>query len=236
MKYRIEDLADRCAGVQDVENLVRVARQGTGLFGVPMGSNSLTGPEHMRRFSEMPMSEMGSVEPLRAAQRTDSNAHRTARGGLLSRLFGFDLGAKVRDVMTRDPQVVSPQSTVQQAAALMKRLDVGVVPVCDGQKLQGMVTDRDIAVRAVAEGKAPDATPVSEVMTREVHWCYEDEDIDKVLDKMGGLQIRRIPVIERDTKRLVGIVSLGDLAVEDRGDVDSALQQISTPAQPDRAS
>ena len=117
----------------------------------------------------------------------------------------------IAQVMSSDVRVVSPADTIQQAARLMGELDVGVLPVCDGQRLVGMVTDRDIAVRAVAVGLAPDQTEVAEVMTDEVAWCFEDQTVDEVLRDMGGSQLRRLPVVSRD-KRLVGIVSLGDLA------------------------
>jgi CBS domain-containing protein len=108
------------------------------------------------------------------------------------------------------------------------------VPVCDGTKLMGMVTDRDITVRGVAAGKMAD-TPVTEVMSQHVRWCYEDQDIDEVMDEMRDAQIRRLPVVDHD-KKLVGIVSLGDLA--DRGSDDKrvgeTLKDISTPSEPDR--
>jgi CBS domain-containing protein len=142
---------------------------------------------------------------------------------------------QVADVMTRDVRVVSPSDTIQRAAQCMDELNVGVVPVCDGQKLLGMVTDRDITVRGVAAGKPADSTPVTEVMSEHVRWCYEDQDIDEVMDEMRDAQIRRLPVVDRE-KRLVGIVSLGDLA--DRGSdekrVGETLKDISTPSEPDR--
>jgi CBS domain-containing protein len=141
---------------------------------------------------------------------------------------------QVADVMTRDVRVVSPKDSIQRAAQCMDELNVGVVPVCDGSKLLGMVTDRDITVRGVAAGKMAE-TPVTEVMSEHVRWCYEDQDIDEVMDEMRDAQIRRLPVINRD-KKLVGIVSLGDLA--DRGSDDKrvgeTLKDISTPSEPDR--
>jgi len=141
---------------------------------------------------------------------------------------------QVADVMTRDVRVVSPKDSIQRAAQCMDELNVGVVPVCDGSKLLGMVTDRDITVRGVAAGKMAD-TPVTEVMSEHVRWCYEDQDIDEVMDEMRDAQIRRLPVINHE-KQLVGIVSLGDLA--DRGfddkRVGETLKDISTPSEPDR--
>ena len=117
---------------------------------------------------------------------------------------------KVTDCMTRDVQMTSPEETLRDAAQAMVRLDAGVLPVSEGDRLVGMITDRDIAVRGVAEGRGPD-TKVAEVMSREVMYCYEDEDSAAVLRNMGDIQVRRLPVLNRD-KRLIGIVSLADLA------------------------
>jgi CBS domain-containing protein len=143
--------------------------------------------------------------------------------------------AQICDVMTRDVRVVSPDDTLQRVAQCMDELNVGAVPVVDGDKLVGMVTDRDITVRAVAQGRPVDSTPAREVMSAHVRWCYEDQDVDDVLDEMRDVQIRRVPVVDRDHK-LVGIVSLGDLA--ERGGqqprVAETLKDISTPSQPDR--
>jgi CBS domain-containing protein len=143
---------------------------------------------------------------------------------------------QVADVMTRDVRVVTPDDTVQRAAQLMDELNVGVVPVCEGAKLVGMLTDRDITVRGVAAGKDAAATPVSEVMSGSVRCCFEDQPLADVLDEMRDTQIRRMPVVDRQ-QQLVGIVTLGDLA--DRGGDDAsvgeALKDISTPAAPDRS-
>jgi CBS domain-containing protein len=143
--------------------------------------------------------------------------------------------SQICDVMTRDVRTVRPDDSVQQAAQCMDELNVGSVPVCEGDKLVGMVTDRDITVRAVAVGRAADSTPVNEVMSTNVRWCFDDQEVDDVLDEMRDTQIRRVPVLNRNNK-LVGIVSLGDLA--DRGAsqprVAEALRDISTPSQPDR--
>lgn len=143
---------------------------------------------------------------------------------------------QVADVMTRDVRVVQPEDTLQRAAQLMDELNVGVVPVCEGRKLVGMLTDRDITVRGVAAGKDAAVTPVSEVMSGSVRWCFDDQPLEDVLDEMRDTQIRRMPVLDRQ-QQLVGIVSLGDLA--ERGSSESsvgeALKDISTPAAPDRA-
>jgi CBS domain-containing protein len=119
---------------------------------------------------------------------------------------------RISEVMSRDVKVVNPQETLGQAASMMKTLDSGVVPVGEGDKLVGMLTDRDIAIRGVAAGKGPD-TMVRDIMSAEVKYCFDDEDVAHVAENMAELQIRRLPVVNRD-KQLVGIVSLGDLAIE----------------------
>lgn len=135
---------------------------------------------------------------------------------------------KVSDVMTRDVRVANANETIQDAARIMAEIDAGAVPVGDNDRLVGMLTDRDIAVRAVAEGKGPD-TKVSEVMTGDVKYCFEDEDTEQVCNNLGDEQIRRIPVVNRD-KRLVGILSLGDLAVAGPdGGTGETLAAISRP-------
>ena len=136
---------------------------------------------------------------------------------------------KVADVMTAEVDVVKPDQTIQQAASFMLRADAGSIPVCDGEKLVGMVTDRDIAVRAVAEGMGPD-TPVRETMSDEVLYCFEDEDVEAVAAKMSESQVRRMPVVAREDKRLVGIVSLGDLSRSNEHDIAAlALDGITGP-------
>jgi CBS domain-containing protein len=125
---------------------------------------------------------------------------------------------KVSELMTPDVQTVKPDQAIREAAQFMLREDAGAMPVCDGERLVGMVTDRDIAVRAVAEGLGPD-TPVSQVMTEEALFCWEDDDVEEVALKMSDAQVRRFPVVSRDSQRLVGIVSLGDLS---QGDHDEA--------------
>ncbi len=142
---------------------------------------------------------------------------------------------RIRDIMTRDVQSVTPSESIREAARLMDELNVGVLPVVEGERLIGMVTDRDITVRATSAGKAPDQTRVSEVMSDDPASCYEDDVVSDVARLMGQKQIRRVPVLDADDK-LVGIVSLGDLAVEsDRPQTSAeALERISTPIRPDR--
>jgi CBS domain-containing protein len=117
---------------------------------------------------------------------------------------------RVSKAMTRDVRVANPGQTIRDVAKIMAEIDAGAIPVGENDRLVGMITDRDIAVRAVAAGKGPD-TPVREVMSTEVKYCFEDEDLEHVAQNMGDIQVRRLPVVSRD-KRLVGIVSLGDIA------------------------
>src|SRR3954471_21781993 len=135
----------------------------------------------------------------------------------------------VREAMTRDVRLAYPEQTIRQAAQLMAELDVGALPVEDGDRLVGMITDRDIAVRAVAQGLDPD-TPIREVMSSDIKYCYEDQTVEEIAQNMGDLQLRRLPVVDRN-KRLVGILSLGDLAREGstQNDAGEALEQISRP-------
>jgi CBS domain-containing protein len=135
---------------------------------------------------------------------------------------------RVSEVMTRDVRVTSPSETIQEAAAIMAEIDAGAVPVRDHDRLVGMITDRDIAIRAIARGKGAE-TPVGDVMTADVRYCFEDEDTEYVLDNLGDQQIRRLPVVNRD-KRLVGILSLGDLANHGgNSHAGAALAEISRP-------
>jgi len=117
---------------------------------------------------------------------------------------------KVRDCMTREFRIVEPGETVRGAAQTMADIDAGFLPVGEHDRLVGIVTDRDIAIRAVATGRSPSAR-VRDVMSLEVRYCFEDEDVDTVLDNMADLQLRRLPVLDRD-KRLVGVISITDLA------------------------
>lgn len=134
----------------------------------------------------------------------------------------------IAEVMTPDVEVLRPDETLRDAARAMADLDVGSLPVCDGRRLLGMITDRDITIRAVAEGKSADI-PVSEVMTDDVVWCVDTDSVDEVLQQMADAQIRRIPVVDAD-RQLVGIVALGDIALEEDDDVDETLRDISMPS------
>jgi CBS domain-containing protein len=133
---------------------------------------------------------------------------------------------KVNECMTRDVVVAEPGQTICEAAQKMAECDAGVLPVGENDRLVGMITDRDIALRAVARNLPPD-TLVRDVMSKEVLYCFEDEDISKVADNMAKQQVRRLPVLNRD-KRLVGIISLGDLSQSaDDATVGQAVTDIS---------
>ena len=135
----------------------------------------------------------------------------------------------VSDIMSRDVKLVSPDDSLEKAAKLMAKLDIGVVPVGEDDRLVGMITDRDIAVRAVAAGKKPSECKVRDVMTADIKYVFEDESIEDISRNMSKLQVRRLPVLSRQ-KRLVGIVSLGDLAIkQDGAHAQHALKDISQP-------
>jgi CBS domain-containing protein len=135
---------------------------------------------------------------------------------------------KISEIMTRNVEVARPEDSLQTVAQSMADLDVGSLPVCDGERLLGMITDRDITVRAVARG-LDGSTSVTEVMTADVEYAFDDDDLDEVSEKMASQQIRRLPVVDRD-KKLVGIVALADLAREDKDKrVGETVEQISQP-------
>ncbi|MFH5255645.1 CBS domain-containing protein [Burkholderia semiarida] len=138
----------------------------------------------------------------------------------------------VSEVMTRDAATIGPTQSLREAARLMSELNVGALPVCDGTRLIGMLTDRDIFVRAVSMGVPPNES-IEGVVSGPANWCYEDDDISVVQKKMEDAQIRRVPVVDRQ-KRLVGIVALGDLATAADGAMSSTLGAVSAPARPDR--
>lgn len=135
---------------------------------------------------------------------------------------------RVSDAMTAAVRITSPQQTIAEAAMMMAEIDAGALPVGDGDRLVGMVTDRDIAIRGVARGKSPQ-TPVQEVMSQEVMYCFADQDLDEVVHNMADIKVRRLPVLNRE-KRMIGILSLGDVALLDDPNVTGeALSEISEP-------
>jgi CBS domain-containing protein len=139
---------------------------------------------------------------------------------------------KIRDITTHNPAVINPEAALLEAAQKMKKLDVGSLPVCDGERLVGMVTDRDITVRGTAEGRDPRQTKVRDVMTPEVCYCVEDQELREAAELMEEHQIRRLPVLD-GKKRLVGIISLGDVSVrgEDGRFAAEILESVSKPAE-----
>ena len=135
---------------------------------------------------------------------------------------------KISEVMTTDVETVSPDQTAREAAKFMLRAEAGSIPVTEGERVIGMITDRDIAVRGVAEGRGPD-TPVRDLMTDHIICARQDDNVDDVAQRMSQQQVRRLPVLD-ENERLIGIVSLGDLARESRGEeAHQALEGVSQP-------
>ena len=142
------------------------------------------------------------------------------------------MAKKIREVMTRDVEVINPNDTLRDAAEKMRTLNVGSIPVCDGQRVVGMLTDRDIVVRAIAQGLQVEHTSLGDVMSSGIEYCFDDDDSDRILERMRDKQIRRMIVVDR-SKKLVGIASLGDLAGEvSEHKVGEALEGISEPSSP----
>jgi CBS domain-containing protein len=142
---------------------------------------------------------------------------------------------RIKDVMTPQAEVISPDATAEQAASVMKTLDIGVLPVCDEEGLVGILTDRDLVVRVLAATRDPKAMLVGEAMTPSVVYCFEDDDVEQAAAVMAGQQIRRLPVLDKNRK-LVGIVSVGDIAVhaQDHQLTGKVLEDVSQPSVPNR--
>ena len=140
---------------------------------------------------------------------------------------------KIKDIMTDQVAYLNPEANLVEAAQLMQKHDVGVLPVCQGENVVGIVTDRDIVVRNIAHGKDPKTTPVKNVMTSDVHMVSPDMNLHQVAEIMSEHQVRRLPVVENN--RIVGMVSLGDLATQAKYDVELAttLGKISNPSEPE---
>jgi CBS domain-containing protein len=142
----------------------------------------------------------------------------------------------IKDVMTHEVDTVAPDSPIQDAAAHMKQMDVGMIPVHDGSRLHGVVTDRDIVLRAVAMGLDPRTTPVREIMTKEARCCRPGDDVQVAAQLMEREQIRRLIVMD-EGDRMVGVVSLGDLAISAVGDralAGKVLERVSEPTHANR--
>ena len=135
---------------------------------------------------------------------------------------------KVAEIMTRSVATVQREETLQAAARRMREMDVGSLPVLDGQAVVGMVTDRDIAIRGVADGMVAQESRVADVMTAEVRCCRADDSVEEVMEQMGDAQVRRLPVLDANNE-VVGVVALGDLATRQSADTDETLREISTP-------
>jgi len=136
---------------------------------------------------------------------------------------------QVNEAMTNDVKIANPNQSIRDAARLMAQIDAGVLPVGEKDRLVGMITDRDIAIRAVAADKGPQ-TPIRDIMSKEVLYCFEDDNVDDVVQNMADIKVRRLPVLNHE-KRLVGILSLGDIALSDgAGTAGSALCGISEPS------
>jgi CBS domain-containing protein len=146
----------------------------------------------------------------------------------------------VSEIMTRDVRFVAPQESLQHAAQMMDEMNVGSLPVCDGDRLVGMITDRDITVRATSAGITPDDARVEDAMSGDVRWCFEDQSLDEVMQQMADTQIRRVPVVSHNEQHtLVGIVALGDLATgtsdeTPKQEVEQVVEKVSSPSEPDR--
>ena len=134
---------------------------------------------------------------------------------------------QIKDVMSPNFKFMAPDSPVSEVAQQMRDMDCGFMPLAENDKMVGMITDRDITIRAVAEGKNPAECQARDVMTAKTYYCYDDQDVEEVCNNMGEIQVRRLPVVNRD-KRLVGVVSMGDLAqAASRPNVGQTQQQIT---------
>jgi CBS domain-containing protein len=143
---------------------------------------------------------------------------------------------RIAEIMTQDPEVVTSDVVLKDAALKMRELDVGMLPISNDDRLVGMLTDRDITIRATAEGRDPTKTQVHEVMTQEVIYCFEDQEVSEAAKLMQEKQIRRLPILNRE-KGLIGIVSLGDVAVHsgEKSVVAETIKEVSEPAAPHHA-
>jgi CBS domain-containing protein len=142
---------------------------------------------------------------------------------------------EIREVMTLGVETVRPDAAAKQAAKKMKKMNVGCLPVCDGNRLEGLITDRDIAIRLVAEGHNPSTTKVRNIMTSGVIYCYDDQTVEEAVTTMQAHQIRRVPILNKQNE-LVGMLSLGDISVrtagsEDQNLADEGLRNISQPSE-----
>jgi CBS domain-containing protein len=139
---------------------------------------------------------------------------------------------QLSQIISHDVKTISPEASIRDAAMCMREADIGALPVCDGQKLVGMITDRDIAVRAIAQGEDPEQCRVSDAMTSDVIYCYEDEDVEQAVKIMEQKQLRRLPIVNRD-KQLVGILAQADIARTGRDEMSgNMVEKVSQPGGP----
>jgi CBS domain-containing protein len=139
------------------------------------------------------------------------------------------MSSKLKDIMSRDVEVVHPDDTLQEAAKKMRSRDVGFLPICDGERLVGGVSDRDITIHAVADGKDPKKTKIKDLGKNEVCWCFDDQSPDDAAKLMKEKKVRRVMVIGRDSRQLVGMVTVGDLATKDSSKVSGSVMEKTGP-------
>lgn len=177
-----------------------------------------------------PNAQRGSDRASAGSAQRSGDGRSSQSGANLRSSANAGMGTeKIADVMTRDVRVVRPDQTIKEAAVMMADCDIGSLPVGEDDRLVGMITDRDIVLRAVAEGRDAEQTSVREVMTDRIQYCYEDEGIDEVAQHMADLGVRRLPVINRD-KRLVGIIALSNMAQCTDSDAKTAfLDSVAAP-------
>ena len=167
------------------------------------------------------------VVAVEARKRTQLSPRRTQPASFIRQETDM---TTIQQIMTRGVELIQRDDTIQHAAQRLRALDVGSLPVADGKALAGMVTDRDIAIRGVAEGMVAQEALVADVMTDEVAFCNESDSVEEVMAQMGDAQVRRLAVLN-EAREVVGIVALGDLATRQSGDTDEALREISSPDQ-----
>jgi CBS domain-containing protein len=192
--------------IKDVDGMLDKALEDTFPASDPFSVGDETGTEPATRPTSRrpPAIDAERVEHLARSIPIKSRARQPRKESTM----------KIQEVMTSGVRLADPNQPIHEVARIMQEIDCGALPVEDNDRLVGMITDRDIALRAVATGKGPQ-TPVSEVMSGEVYYCFEDQQLDEIAANMADVKVRRLPVLDRN-KRLVGIVSLGDIALADR--------------------
>ncbi|HYR41778.1 MAG TPA: CBS domain-containing protein [Terriglobia bacterium] len=136
---------------------------------------------------------------------------------------------KVREIMTTNVECVAPDTGVLELAGKMKTLDIGFIPICENDRLAGTVTDRDIVIRGIAGGKNISTSKANDIMTKDIFWCFDDEDVKDVARRMSEKEVRRMLILNRE-KRLVGVVSIGDISRVEEKESGKALKNITDAA------